>query len=395
MKKSHKIAFLISHPIQYNSPLFRKIAEEPDVDLTVLYCSDESLKGMQDKGFGREVKWDIDLLGGYKYKFLKNHSPVKSIFRPPLGLINLGVVREIRKGRYDAVIVHGWHYVTNWLAFLSAFTSGVPVFLRSESPYNQEKLKPDWKLKIKKVLFLFLFGWIKAFLAIGIENKRFYQYYGVPESKIYFMPYAVDNERFQEGAAEQRAKGIEHRVNMGISEEDVVILFCGKLIRKKRPMDLLRAYEMIDLEKKTLVFAGGGELRRDLELYCSDKGLRNVHFTGFINQSELPAYYSMSDVFVLPSGVGETWGLVVNEAMNFSIPLVVSDVPGCSKDLVGHGENGFIYKEGDIGMLAGYLSRLLVDPGLRKNMGEKSLGFIKNYTYKNDIIGIRKALDAA
>lgn len=95
--RQYKIAFLLTHPIQYFSPLFREMAKHPKIDLTVYYCSDESVRGMKDVGFGKEVKWDIPLLEGYKYKFIKNYSPIPTIFKPPLGLMNLGIVKELVK----------------------------------------------------------------------------------------------------------------------------------------------------------------------------------------------------------------------------------------------------------------------------------------------------------
>ena len=71
--KKYKIAFLISHPIQYFSPLFKEMAKHKEIDLTVYYCSDESVRGMKDVGFGINLKWDIPLLEGYNYKLSLIH----------------------------------------------------------------------------------------------------------------------------------------------------------------------------------------------------------------------------------------------------------------------------------------------------------------------------------
>ena len=385
MKKT-KLAFLLSHPVQYYSPLFRELSKQPQIDLTILYCSDESIKEMKDKGFNKNIKLDIDLLKGYKYKFLKNYSPIKSIFKPPFGLMNFDISKEILK--YDAVIIHGWHYFTHWLAYKSAIKNKIPYFIRSENPLNQELLKPKWKRLIKKLILKRIFEEASGFLAIGTENKDFYKFYGVKEEKIFQTPYAVENERFIKEYNKLKNKKDEIKEELRISKNKTVILFSGKLIDKKRPFDLLKAYEKLDYKNKALIFLGDGQLKEQLEDYIKQKNLKDIYFVGFKNQTEISKYYLITDIFVLPSGIGETWGLVVNEAMCFSLPIIVSDLVGCGKDLVKHNKNGFIFKTGNINSLSKYLERLLQNKKLREEMGKKSFGIIKNWSYKEDIEGI-------
>src|SRR3990172_7079616 len=94
-------------------------------------------------------------------------------------------------------------------------------------------------------------------------------------------------------------------------------------------------------------------------------GARGVRIAGFLNQSELPAAYAAADVFVLPSAFHETWGLVVNEAMNFDLPVVVSDKVGCGADLIEPGRNGFIVPHDDTAQLAEAIGRLVGDAEMR------------------------------
>ena len=389
----YRIAFLISHPIQYMSPLFRELSKQPQIDFKVYYCSDESIKGMRDIGFGREVKWDTPLLEGYRYEFISNNSLIPTIFKPPFGLINLGIIIKILKHKHDVIIIHGWHYVTHWLAIITALLSRIPIFLRSEQPLNQESLKPKWKIYIKKIILGLLFKRIKGFLAIGSENREFYKFYGAKEEKIFLTPYAVDNDSLITENEKVKIQGEKLRGILGISKEDLIILFVGKLINKKRPMDLLRAYERIKIENKALIFVGEGKLRNSLEEYVKTKDFKKIYFTGFKNQTELSEYYAMADIFVLPSGVGETWGLVVNEAMCFGLPVIVSDLVGCGKDLVRSGENGFIFEMGNIEKLKECLENLTSDSNLRKEMGTKSLERIKQWDYQFDVKGIMEALE--
>ena len=190
-----RLAYLVSHPIQYQAPLLKRISQEPDIDLTVYFCWDFGVKEKTyDKEFGRRIKWDIPILEGYKYEFLTNFSlnPSSNFW----GQINPGIIWELTKHRYDAVLVFSWNSFTNWLAFFTAFIAKMLVFLRGENPFNQELFKSNFKRRIKKNVLGWLFKRIDVFLCIGEENKKFYQHYNVPESKLFFVPYAVDNERF-------------------------------------------------------------------------------------------------------------------------------------------------------------------------------------------------------
>jgi len=397
--KEIKLAIITSHVIQYQTPLFRKLAAINDLDIKVYFCWKFGSEKTFDSQFGKVIEWDIPLLTGYKYKFLKNFSlrPSSNFW----GQVNFEIIAEIIKNRYDALFVYGWNSFTNWLAFLAAFLIGLPVLLHAENPLNQEILKPKWKIKIKKFILGWLFRRIAAFLYIGEENKKFYKFYGVPEKKLFFVPYAVDNTRFIKEARNLKSQISNLKNSVGINRNSVVILFVGKLMEKKRPFDLLKAFSILrtsdvfrtsDVQKLTLLFVGDGVLHPELENYVKTRNLKNVHFVGFKNQTELPKYYSLADIFVLPSGVGETWGLVVNEAMCFKLPIIVSDIVGCGPDLVKPGENGYIFPVGDIKKLADYLADLIKNPEKRKKMGEKSFAIIQNYSHQKDIEGILSAL---
>lgn len=370
-----KVAFLISHPIQYYSPFFKELSKH--INLTVLYCSNETVSKFKDKEFQKKIQWDTNLLDGYDYIFLKNNSPISSIFNPPLGLINLGIKKEIQK--YDAIIIHGWHYITNMLAIRYAKKYNIPYYIHSENPYNQEIKQTFIKRLIKKIILKPIFKQATGFFAIGTQNKRFYELYGVPKNKIHFTPYAVDNFQFK------KTKIKPKRWPTG-----KVLLFVGKLIPKKRPFDVLKAYEKLNKANASLVFVGTGKLKPLLEKYTTQKNITNVYFYGFVNQKELKQFYSHSDIFILPSQSKETWGLVINEAMNFGLPIIASDTVGCAIDLVKN--NGFIYPVGDIEKLKECCLILLENDVLRKKMGENSKKIIHKWTHKVTCETIQRVL---
>ena len=393
-----KLAIFMSHPIQYQVPLLGKLAKNQQFDTHTYFYWDFGVKETYEADFRREIKWDIPILDGYKYSFLKNYS-----LRPSSrfwGEVNFGVIPEIFRRRYDAILVFGWGLFSNWLAILSALATGTRIILHGESPMNQEMCKKrNLKNLVRSMLLKQLFKRISAFLYIGKENKKFYEYFGVPQNKLFFAPYAVDNERYFEEEKSLPADKNILRKSAGIAENGPVILFVGKLSAKKRPMDLLKAYEILlgswknDI-KPMLIYVGDGPLRNELESYSADRGLTRVYFPGFKNQLELSSYYAIADVFVLPSGLGETWGLVVNEAMCFGIPVIVSDMAGCGADLVRQGENGFVFPLGSSEKLAHYLSEVLGNEDARKIFGKRSREIIENYSQEQDIRGIRAALYA-
>lgn len=379
-----KIAVLQSHPIQYFSPLWAKLSRNKRIAVKVYYCSDSSIKGLLDKQFGQNVKWDIPLLDGYEYQFLKNYSPRPSVTTKFWGLMNWGIFNRLKKDRPDIIIIHGWAYFTNFIAFFSAKYLGIKVWLRSESPLNQELKKARWKRVLKRIFLQHIFfHWVSRFLYIGEQNRRFYRFYNVTDEKMIFSPYCVDNERFKNEYKKLKVQKEWLKENYNIPENHRIVLFSGKFIRKKRPLDLLQAFKMLKTKNVTLIMVGEGELRTKMENFIEKHSLQNILLTGFVNQSEISNFYAMADVFVLPSAMGETWGLVVNEAMNFHLPLIVSDDVGSATDLVEEGKNGYTYPVGNIDNLSEKLTNILeMSIKQRSEMGEKSARIVKKYSYQ-------------
>lgn len=375
--KPHRLAILTTHPIQYQAPLWQAMVRDGRIEPMVFFERDLGVKGAAyDPEFGKEIRWDIPLLEGYNHVFLAG----------PFHLAKL-----IFLGGFDALLVHGWNSPLTWFAIFTAKLRGVRVFMRAESPWKQEVLKPKWKRAVKHALLRPLFALIKAFLCIGEENHRFYLAYGVPARKLFAVPYAVDNGRFMARADDLLSKKGEIRGNLGIAGSAFTVLFVGKFIPKKRPMDLLKAYALAGIPEKALILVGEGEFKYILQEYAGEKSLPNVIFPGFKNQTELPEYYAAADVFVLPSGEGETWGLVVNEAMCFGLPVILSDMVGSSADLVRPGENGFTIPLGDIGALARAMETIA--QGDAEGFRAASRRIVGQYSYARDIDGIVAALE--
>ncbi len=376
-----RIIFFNSHPIQYFVPLYQELAKEPGIALEVMYCSDETLKGATDKQFGVKVQWDIPLLEGYNYIFLRNHSFRPSIFKGFWGLMNWGIIDYLRKAPKSVLVVHGWASFSHIMTIFCGKLFGHTVCLRAETPLNQELLKRPAVQTIKNVWLRFLFLFVDKYLYIGKQNKLFYESLGVKEPVLFFTPYCVDNKRFQQ--VQENTSKTHARNQLNLPTEKRIFLFSGKYIDKKRPMDLLEAFSKTDLQQCFLVMVGDGELREVMEAFIIEKGLSgNVLLTGFINQSVIPFYYAAADLFVMCSGLGETWGLSVNEAMNFKLPIIVSDTCGCSYDLVDANINGAIFETGNLQQLQEQLAHMsTISEERLQAMGQASLAKVNRYSY--------------
>lgn len=390
-----RLAYLVTHPIQYQAPLLRLLARQPGLDLTVFFCSDFTAKKFLEPTLGRMIEWDIPLLEGYRYELLPalGGRDRVSFLRP----FNYGLEKRLREGGFQVLWIHGYNRWFHWLALWAAHRRGLKVLLRDEATLISAP-RGLVKRLLKRWFFAGLKRLVDGFLAIGRLNREYYRHYGVPDERIFAVPYAVDNDFFRAGAERAAAGREQLRRELGLSPDRPVILFVSKLEPRKRPADLLAAYIKLTESGAVsgppyLLFVGDGGQRGTLEELVNEKQLAGVRFLGFKNQTELPAYYDLCDVFVLPS-VQEPWGLVVNEVMNAGRAVIVSDQVGCGPDLVRNGENGFIFRAGDVAGLAEALTRVLENRETCRLLGQQSLKIIAAWGLEEDILGLKKALRA-
>lgn len=391
VRRPLRLAYLVSHPIHYQAPFLRRLAADPEIDLTVFFQSDLSLRTVYDPGFGIDVAWDTDLIGGYRHEFLPalGSRDVLEFFQPA----TYGLWPRLRAGRFDALWVHGYARFHNLCAMAMARMLGMHVLVRDDvTPISKRR---GWvRRQAKRAFFGMLGGLCQSFTTVGTLNAAYYRENGIPDARMFLMPYAVDNDFFQSAVAEARTRLPEIRAGLGVDDAPVV-LYASKLLSFKRADDLLAAYARVagppGPGQPWLLIVGEGELRPRLEAEIARLGLERVRLFGFKGQRELPAFFAVADLFVLPS-VQEPWGLVVNEAMNAGLPVIVTDLVGCAPDLVHHGVNGLVVGPGDVGGLAEALAALLADPAAARRMGENSLAMVRAWDYAAAHRGLRRAL---
>jgi glycosyltransferase involved in cell wall biosynthesis len=398
MTNKVKLAYLVSHPIQYQAPLLRRIAQEPDIELTVLFGSDFSVRGYKDEGFGGVgVKWDIPLLDGYRHEFLPvlRDDATVGIARP----LNYGIFQRLRGGKgnhgFDVLWVHGYSTVNALHGMLAAKALGIPVLLRAES-WLRDRERSGPKLLAKRLFFRLLGQMIDGVLPIGTLNSAYWRHYLGEDFPQFLVPYAVDNEYFQRRSEEARQPREELRKELDLDPTRPVILFASKLQSRKRCADLLEAYKNLapgpGIEPHPyLVIVGDGEERAALEKQATETGFSGIRFCGFRNQSELPGFFDIATVFVLPSR-HEPWGLIVNEVMNAGRAVIVSDDVGCQPDLITDGVEGCVFPVGDVGALTAALRRVLATPETAAEMGQRGLERIRAWSFEEDIRSLRQAI---
>lgn len=381
-KRPIKVGVLVSHPIQYFVPVYRALAQNPEITLSVIYRTRTGVDAYHDAGFGRLVKWDIPLLDGYRSQFLSDKTELRSL--------EPRVVTELLRERFDVLIVHGYNSGTNLLGIAVALLTGARVIIRGDTRLQQHHLRARaWKQFFKRKLFKVFDG----FLSIGTLNKEYYASFGAEPDRIFFAPFCVNNASFSVEASGRSIGRQQFRLEFGLPADCVVILFASKLTARKRPADLLAAYANLAQQHPDawLIMAGSGEQEQTLKTAAAALGLERVRFVGFQNQSALPNLYAASDIFVLPSEQ-EPWGLVVNEAMAAGLPVIVSDEVGAAPDLVQGQGTGIVYRCGDVAALTRAMESLLQSAQKRQEMGAKGQELVRAWDVDKCVSGIVSAV---
>jgi len=382
MTSSAKLAIITTHPIQYYAPWFRMIASDPEIELKVFYLWKPDDTGKHDPEFKKTIQWDIPLLDGYDYDWVENTStePGSHHFN---GIQNPGAAHQIAKWRPDHVLCLGYNYRTFVQLCLSKILKSVPFLIRGDS--HRLSGNHSFSQCIKDMMIRMLFSRFSGALSCGAANRQYFQQLGFHSDQIHFCPHGIDTSRF---TPEKTVESQALRQAWGIPEAHKVILFAGKFIDKKRPLDLLTAFNQLDNPQSTLLFIGDGPLRDSMKAAASP----NVIIHPFANQSKMPDIYRAADLLVLPSqGNFETWGLAVQEALACGTPAIASSHCGCHLDLIQPDRNGLVFEAGNITSLADSLAAAL-QPGTLERWNCNVNEVLKTYNYQTSLTGLKTAI---
>ena len=375
---AYKIAIVDSHPIQYHAPWFRALGKNPKLELQVFYCHQATAQEQAAAGFAIDFDWDVSLLEGYPNRFLRNvaRQPGIAEFR---GLDTPEIKAVLARERFDAVMINGWHYKSAWQTMRACWKTGTPVMVRSDSHLHTDR--PFAKRVAKRPFYSWFIAKLDACLPVGKWSSDYFLHYGAAPERLFIVPHVVDTDYFQSEAQRLGPQRNLLRSQWGLNETAVVVLFAGKFIEKKRPLDFVNAIgnaisRGVEVEG---LMVGDGPLRAAAEDLVRKENLP-IRFAGFLNQSEMTAAYVAADALILPSDGGETWGLVVNEAMACGLPCFVSDRVGCGPDMIRTSETGAIFPLGDTKALGQILADYAVNKQQMSLMRECASEQSRNYT---------------
>lgn len=386
MKKNKiRLAIFATHPIQYQVPIWRQLALTQDIKSKVFYISDHSIVGGKDEGFGKNIAWDVPLLDGYEYDFIKTGTDVSKLKKVSLDNAKKFLIKE----KVDCVLVHGYTNKFTRQVLRAAGKLGIRKIMRGEFA-DLGKRRNFIKRIIRDTYLRWIYNQVDAFCYIGNEARRHLNRFGVKQSKLFFSPYNTDSISLEKHYQVNTKSSV--RARLGIEIDDFVVLFSGKFINRKQPLLLIEAIKRMGVKKDLiLLMVGDGPLKKIIEDNGKKVLGKNMILPGFVNQSELGDYYLASDIFVLPSDY-DAWGLVVNEAMLFNIPAIVSDGVQCNSDLISNGETGYVFPNGDVQALKVLLESLYNNRNKVVAMGKCARDRIKLYSVECAATGILEAV---
>ena len=334
--KAIRLAVLITHPVQYFRPVFAALASDPAIELRVFFGCDHGTRSSFDPDFGVNFAWDCAPTEGFEHVLL-SQLPLASLSRWPAALpLALRSCLQIRRFRPDAVLVFAYTP-----AFITATTlllrlSGQRLFLRADGT-DRAFFRSPWKSVLKDSLLRLWYRQFAHCFPIGSDSDDHFRRLGVSRARRHPVPYAVDVDFFAQQVQRWLPQRQALRAQRHIPADALVLLWSAKMTPVKHPQLLLQALELLGPELRQrfwLLAVGDGPLRSEFQRGAEQLLPGRALFQGFRNQSELGACYAMADALVFPSRQGETWGLVVNEALQFGLAAIASDHVGCARDLL-------------------------------------------------------------
>lgn len=295
----------------------------------------------------------------FKYRYIPTITLAGLSFGVPFPLLYGRAPDVLASLIAEPVFVLGWQ-----LARLRKVRTAIRVLKTFDSWIRRRA----WKNALKR----YIFGRTDGILTFGEDSKAFALECGAPADRIYRLPQAIDVEHFRKNSLAIQSRRNEMRRELGL--RGFVFIYVGRLHGEKGLGTLLEAFSGLQEslgDSISLLLVGDGPERAELQRKCEEGKIRNVVFAGAKTQQELPAYYGIADAFVFPT-LGDPYGLVVDEAMACSLPIVSTNTAGEIGARVEHGVNGFIVKSGDAAEMRRAMESMVMDPDMCRRMGQDS-----------------------
>lgn len=374
-----KVAIIQNIIVPYEIPLLELLGAEKNIDLKVFFCKDTY----------KERKWKIIDSNAFDYEILKGLT-----FETPLFIssINPSIINKLNKFRPDLIIISGGYlHLTSLLSIIYSRIAGIPIIYRSdETTYTRQNISRLYGLS--SVIEKFIINKCNAIICPSKDSKDYHLKMGASKKKVFVSPYTTSNDNlYYKKSIKYRRRKNKIKMELGINQENVII-FVGQIIERKGLIYLLDSFKKLSIDRNiALVIIGDGPKLNFYKSYCYTNNLKNIYFPGFVDEDLKIKYYSISDVFVLPS-LKDHWGVVVNEAMLCGLPIILTKVTG-AKEMVEVEKNGFIVDENDSNQIFIALKTMFSNKIMINFMKEKSLEIVrKNYNIDKRLEGFLSAI---
>jgi glycosyltransferase involved in cell wall biosynthesis len=365
-------------------PLFEDLFNHPRIKLSLYICFEALARWDQ---VPKKYKYDFKILRGI---ILRIPSKVLTF------ALNPSIILEIIRNNPDVIVICEMGNPTMQLAFFLGKFLRIPVILVTEATrfLHQKSIVAQIYAPLRKLVF----GNVNAIVVAGSLSKEYAVKEGADSAKVFVAPVSIDNDFFVSLCAKYRKKKTTLKKELGISTEKV-ILYVGRIVEEKGVLVLLEAYRRLreDCKNFSLVYVGNGQMRTQLLAKCRTNRIPDV----FIVESGLGfagivKYYSIADIFVLPTLLAESWGMVINEAMACSLPVIATNACGATADMILDGINGFAVQKGSVDELHLALQKLIFDERFMQSASSASLHLIqKRFNRMSQLNGFLAAIDFA
>jgi len=362
---SRRLVILTEIISPYRIPLFNALSHDGEMTSHVIFFSETDPNLRQWRVYKEDVQFSNRVLPSWRRRLGKFNV-----------LLNWNVTDALSQAAPDAILCGGYSYLASWQALRWARSRNIPFLLWSESNL-QDARKGHPPVELLKTEFL---RQCSGFVVPGQSARDYLLAHKISEDKIFIAPNAVDNDLFRSSAEQIRKDADANRQKLGLPKR--YVLFVGRLVSEKGVFDLLEAYAELEeplRQEVGLVFVGDGPASQELEKRAMKVCPGNIKFAGFVHREQLPAYYALAEMLVLPTYT-DTWGLVVNEAMACGLAVIVSEAAGCSRDLVKEGWNGRIIVPHNIASITSGMRDLAMQPEVCATMGAHSLLHITQFS---------------
>lgn len=372
MSEVFRLGVVFTHPTQHHGPLWRQLNKQSGLSLKVLYLSSEN-QGSGDSFLGQSAQaWDVDLLSGYPYEYLKDLSgkvPAKRLKT----VISPGLISHLTPKNFDAIFMQSFVNYSYRLTASLCKLRGIPLIMQNDATIMSDGRYSRMRRIAMAILYPWMLNLADYWLSCGDHNEIHLRHYGIADEKIVRGCHPVDGDRFKQTIIAHPEEIQRIRQELAWDENTILYGFMGKYIERKNPFEFINAIAKAHQRDPRIrgVLFGGGNLEAAINERIAELNGEVINY-GFVNQSKIPLYFAALDVFVSSSWI-DPHPLVVSEAMVSGTPPILSDRCGNwgYNDTVRHRYNGLVYPCGNADALAEAMLEM-ADPETRKHYSDRS-----------------------